>query len=47
MLAAWLDSLATPAALTASVDAETARARLTEAGGAVRQALGEPADVVG
>jgi N-acetylmuramic acid 6-phosphate etherase len=34
-------------ALAAGVDAETARARLTEAGGAVRQALGEPADVVG
>jgi N-acetylmuramic acid 6-phosphate etherase len=34
-------------ALAAGVDAETARARLTEAGGAVRQALQEPADVVG
>jgi N-acetylmuramic acid 6-phosphate etherase len=34
-------------ALAAGVDAATARARLTEAGGAVRQALGEPADVVG
>jgi len=34
-------------ALAAGVDAPTARARLAEAGGAVRQALGEPADVVG
>ena len=34
-------------ALAAGVDAEAARARLTEAGGAVRQALQEPADVVG
>jgi len=33
--------------LAAGVDAKTARARLAEAGGAVRQALGEPADVVG
>jgi N-acetylmuramic acid 6-phosphate etherase len=33
--------------LAAGVDAEAARARLTEAGGAVRQALGEPADVLG
>ena len=34
-------------ALAAGVDANTARARLAEAGGVVRQALGEPADVVG
>jgi N-acetylmuramic acid 6-phosphate etherase len=34
-------------ALAAGVDAPTARARLAQAGGAVRQALGEPADVVG
>ena len=33
--------------LAAGVDAKTARARLVEAGGVVRQALGEPADVVG
>jgi N-acetylmuramic acid 6-phosphate etherase len=34
-------------ALAAGVDATTARERLAEAGGVVRQALGEPADVVG
>jgi len=34
-------------ALAAGVDAPTARARLAQAAGAVRQALGEPADVVG
>jgi N-acetylmuramic acid 6-phosphate etherase len=33
--------------LAAGVDPQTARSRLAEAGGAVRQALGEPADVVG